>query len=195
MRVWGLLVVWSCLAPGLLSGAGPAGAAAFGDCAPIGTLENFEASAPPQNWTFAAEEFRELAGTDSKTVEKTGKTCLQHYALKQTAPRTTNLEIMQNYADGLPSLGFRLTNPNRSPDDEIFATMTRGGVEYWAHVWASNGDGLHIMVLQVTPFEPTLAPAATAQDCAPIRGLRDFAAGNPPRTRSFAAEEFRVVEN
>jgi outer membrane protein OmpA-like peptidoglycan-associated protein len=196
MRVWGLLVVWSCLAPGLLSGAGPAGAAAFGDCAPIGTLENFEASAPPQNWVFAAEAFRVLDGSDYKTIEKKGKTCLQHYSLKSGVPRTTDLEIMRNYTDGLPDLGFRITNLNRSPDDEIFATMTKGGVEFWAHVWASNGDGLHILVQQVAPFQPTLAPAVAAADCAPIRGLQEFAAENtPPETRTYAAENFRVFEN
>ncbi len=195
MRGRGLLLIGWCLALGLLFGRTPALAAAFGDCAPIGTLENFEASAPPQTRVFAAEEFRELVGSDNKTVEKSGKICLQHYALKQGVPRTTNLEIMQNYADGLPGLGFRITNPNRSPDDEIFATITQGGVEYWAHVWASNGDGLHILILQVTPFAPTLAPTVTASDCAPIRALQDFAADRPPQTRTFAAEEFRVVEN
>ena len=118
MRVRGLLLVWSCLALGLLFCWAPAGAATFGDCAPIGTLENFEASAPPQTRVFAAEEFRALDGNDNKTIEKTGKTCLQHYALKHGVPRTTNLEIMRNYADGLPSLGFRITNTNRPPDDD-----------------------------------------------------------------------------
>jgi outer membrane protein OmpA-like peptidoglycan-associated protein len=195
MRGRVLLLVWSCLAMGLLSGWSPARAAAFGDCAPIGTLENFEASAPPQTRVFAAEAFRELNGSDYKTVEKSGKTCLQHYALKQGVPRSTDLEIMQNYAEGLPGLGFRIANPNRSPDDEIFATMTQGGVEFWAHVWPSNGNGLHILVLQVTPFVPTLAPAVTAADCAPIRALQDFASGGPPQTRTFAAENFRVFEN
>ncbi len=195
MRVRGLLLAWSCLALALLVGGRPADAAAFGDCAPIGTLENFEAGAPPQNWVFAAEEFRSLEGDDYKVIQKKGKTCLQHYSLKSGAPRTTNLEIMSNYADGLPGLGFRITNPKRAPDDEIFATMTKGGAELWAHVWPSNGDGLHIMVLQVMPFQPTLNPAATASDCAPIRGLQDFASGNPPQTRTFAAEEFVVVED
>jgi outer membrane protein OmpA-like peptidoglycan-associated protein len=195
MRSRGLLLIWSCLALVLLFGWAPARAAAFGDCAPIGTLENFEASAPPRTWVFAAEEFREPDGSNNKTVEKSGQTCLQHYALKQGTPRSTDLEIMRNYADGLPGMGFRITNPNRSPDNEIFATMTQGGVEYWAHVWPSNGDGLHIMVLRVTPFEPTLAPAVTAQDCAPVRSLRDFAAGNPPQAWTFAAQEFRVFEN
>jgi len=195
MRVRRLLLIGAWLAMDLLLGWAPARAATFGDCAPIGTLENFEASAPPQTRTFAAEEFRALDGADTRTFEKSGKTCLQHYALKQSAPRSTDLEIMQNYADGLPSLGFRITNTNRSPESEIFATMTQGGVEYWARVWPSNGNGLHILVLQVTPFEPALAPAVTPADCAPVRGLRDFAADRPPETRTFAAEEFRALEN
>jgi outer membrane protein OmpA-like peptidoglycan-associated protein len=173
----------------------PAHAATFGDCPPIGTLENFDASAPPQTWVFAAEEFRTREGNDNKTIEKSGKTCLQHYALRQGAPRSTDLEIMRNYEDGLPGLGFHITNTDRPPEGDIFATMTQGGVELWAHVWPSNGNGLHILVLQVTPFQPTLAPGVTAADCAPIRGLKDFTADNPPQTRTFAAQEFRVVEN
>ena len=195
MRVRAVLLVWSCFALGLLFGPAPARAATFGDCAPIGTLENFEASAPPQTRVFAAEGFRALEGSDYKTIEKTGKTCLQHYALKQGAPRTTNLEIMRNYADGMPDLGFRITNPNRAADDEIFATMTKGGVESWAHVWSSNGDGLHILILQVAPFQPTLNPATTAADCAPIRALQEFEAQSPPQTRTFAAERFAAFED
>jgi outer membrane protein OmpA-like peptidoglycan-associated protein len=195
MRVPGLLLVWSCLASGVLCGGTPARAAAFGDCAPIGTLENFDAAAPPQTRVFAAESFRALDGGEAKTIQKSGGTCLQHYALKPGAPRSTDLEIMRNYEEGLPGLGFRVTNPNRSPGDEIFATMTKDGTEIWAHVWPSNGDGLHIMVLRVTPFEPTLLPEITAADCAPIRSLQDFAADAAPQTRVFAAEPFRVVEN
>ena len=194
MRARGRLI-WSCLVLGMLFGWTPARAATFGDCAPIGTLDNFEASNPPQMWVFAAEDFRELDGKDYKTIREAGKTCLQHYALKSGAPRSTDLEIMRNYADGLPSLGFRITNPNRSPADEIFRHHDPGRSRYWAHVWPSNGDGLHIVVLQVTPFVPTFNPAVTARDCAPIRGLRDFASGNPPQTWTFARnEEFRVRE-
>jgi outer membrane protein OmpA-like peptidoglycan-associated protein len=195
MRARGLLFIGSWLALGLLFFWSPAHAAAFGDCAPIGTLENFEASAAPRTRVFAAEEFRALDGAAYKTIEKSGKTCLQHYALKQGVPRSTALEIMSNYADGLPGLGFSITNLNRTPDDDIFATMNKGGVEYWAHVWQSNGDGLHILVLRVTAFEPTLAPGVTAADCAPIRGLREFESGQPPQTRTFAAQEFRAIEN
>ena len=191
MRAPGLFLIWSL---GLLVFSAPAHAAVVGDCAPIGTLENFEASNPPQTWVFARQDFRELDGKDTKTVQKTGKTCLQHYALKSGAPRTSNLEIMRNYEDGLPGLGFRITNSNRSPDDDIFATMTKGGIEYWAHVWSSNADALHILVLQVTPFAPTLNPAVTAQDCAPIQGLRDFAAGGQPQTWNFKDQGFRVRE-
>ena len=195
MRVSGFLLVWTCLVAGTLCNAQPAEAAAFGDCAPIGTLENFEAGAAPQTRVYATLEFRVIEGGTAKTVEKSGKTCLQHYALKQGMPHTTDIEIMRNYAEGLPSLGFGITNTNRAPDDDIFATMTKGGIESWAHVWASNGDGLHIQILQVAPFQPTLAPAVTALDCAPIRGLQEFTAGNPPQTRSFAAEDFKIVEN
>jgi outer membrane protein OmpA-like peptidoglycan-associated protein len=195
MRVRGLLLVWSCFALGSLLGSAPARAAAFGDCAPIGTLENFEAAAAPQTWVFAAEEFRALEGSEYKTIRKSGKTCLQHYALKPGAPRTTNLEIMRNYTDGMPGLGFRITNDNRAADDDIFATMTQDGVESWAHVWSSNGDGLHILVLQVMPFRPTLGPAATATDCAPIRGLQDFATGRPPEQKPYDSLEFRTIED
>jgi outer membrane protein OmpA-like peptidoglycan-associated protein len=194
MQVRGLLLVLTCFVLGISTGK-PAQAAAFGDCAPIGTLENFEAGAPPTTRVFEAEDFRVVEGTESKKIEKRGKTCLQHYGLKNGAPRTTNLEIMRNYEEGLPSLGFRITNGNRSPDDDIYATLIKGGVEYWAHIWSSNGDGLHIKVLQVAAFQPIVNPALAAADCAPIRGLQDFITDRPPQTRTFAAEDFLTVES
>ena len=39
------------------------------------------------------------------------------------------LEIMQNYAEGLPAEGLTITNIHRNADDEVFATMTKDGVE------------------------------------------------------------------
>ena len=195
MRVRRVLLGWSCLAIGLLLGLVPAHAEAFGDCVPIGTLENFEASAPPQTWVYASETFRAVDGNAEKDVERRGKTCLQHYALKDGAAPTSDLEIVRNYEYGLPALGFRITNTNRPPDGEIFATMTNGGVETWAHIWPSNGNELHILVTQVAPFQPTLAPAVTAADCPPIRALRDFAADNPPQNRTYAAGSFGVFDN
>ncbi len=195
MKIRGLLLVLTCLAAGILSGARPAAAAAFGDCAPIGTLENFEAEAAPETRVFATLGFRVFEAGAGQRVEKAGKTCLQDYSLKRGTPPTTNLEIMRNYAEGLPGLGFQITNTDRAADDDIFATMTKGGAEIWAHVWASNGDGLHIQTLQVAPFQSTLAPAVTALDCAPIRGLQEFTAEGPPETRSFAAQNFTIVES
>ena len=109
-------------------------------------------------------------------------------------PTKTDLEIMKNYAEALPAAGFRITNTDRGEDQKIFATMTKDGVETWVHVWPSNGNSIGVVALRIEPFRSTIAPLA-ANDCAPVPGLRDFAAARtPPDTRVFEDVEFRVVE-
>ena len=105
----------------------------------------------------------------------------------------TDLEIMRNYTEGLPALGFRITNTDRNPDQTIVATASKDGAEYWVRVSPSNGNGLHIMVLQVAAFRSTIVPLA-ANDCPPVPGLRDFEATSPPDTRTYGDVDFRVVE-
>ena len=95
------------------------------------------------------------------------------YTLKKGIPVKTDLEIMKNYAQILPQEGWTITNTKRDEGDDVFATLTKDGVESWIHVWASNGDGAHLLLLQIEPFQSSLVPL-TAQDCAPIRSLRDL---------------------
>ena len=193
MRAWGLIVSLLFALPTILA-APRAMAETYGDCPPIGTLDNFEASAQPSTRTYEAMEFRVVEGGTAKTITKEGKTCVQHYALKSGAPRTTNLEIMRNYAEGLPALGMKITNTNRADDDEIYATIVKDGIESWVHVWSSNGDGLHVQTVQVEPFKPTLAPLGD-KDCPPIQTLLNFEPAGPPDTRVYSAVEFRVVKD
>jgi hypothetical protein len=42
---------------------------------------------------------------------------------------------MRNYAEAAKSVGFSITNSHRNDDDDIFATMTRDGSEYWFKIW------------------------------------------------------------
>ncbi|HLY56281.1 MAG TPA: OmpA family protein [Stellaceae bacterium] len=176
----------------LLSAPQPA-AAAFGDCPLVGTLENFEASGPPRTVTYDAEDFWIVEGNAAKKVTKHGKVCRQNYDLKSGAPRTSDIEIMKNYAEGLPALGMTITNTNRAPDEEVYATATKGGAEYWVRVFASNGNTISVMVLQAQAFKSTLL-AAAANDCPLIGGLENFTASGPPRIRTYDAEDFRVIE-
>jgi outer membrane protein OmpA-like peptidoglycan-associated protein len=163
------------------------------DCPLVPSLENFTASAPPQTRTYDAQEFRVIEGSAAKNVTKNGKTCLQHYALKSDVARMTDLEIIRNYAEALPAAGLAITNTDRHDDDEIYATMTKEGVESWVHVWASNGDGLHVLLLQIAPFRSSLAPASD-KDCPLVPSLENFTASAPPQTHTYDAQEFRVVE-
>ncbi len=148
-------------------------------------MDNFDTASPPRVVDYGEESFRVVTGNTSANVAKDGKICRQDYALRSGTQTMTDLEIMRNYTEGLPSLGFRITNTDRNPDQEIFATINKDGSDYWVHVWPSNGNGLHIMVLQVAAFRSTIVPLA-ANDCAPVPGLRDFeATRNPPDTRTF----------
>jgi len=193
MRVRDLLFLLAVTVPALLAIPAPA-LAAGGDCPLVPTLDNFDTASPPRMVDYGEDSFRVVTGNTSANVAKDGKICRQDYALRSGTQTMTDLEIMRNYTEGLPSLGFRITNTDRNPDQEIFATINKDGSDNWVHVWPSNGNSLHIMVLQVAAFRSTVVPLA-ANDCPPVPGLRDFEASrNPPDTRTFEDVEFRVVE-
>jgi outer membrane protein OmpA-like peptidoglycan-associated protein len=191
MRVRGLgifALVWLFALLGLSSPA-----LAFGDCPLVGTLENFDATRAPTITNYNAEEFRVVEGKEAKTVVQKGKVCRQDYDLKSGVAKMSGLEIMQNYADALPAAGMKITNSNRAADDDIYATVKKGGNEYWVHVWESNGDGLHVLVLQVAPFQARLV-AAGAGDCPLVPVQQNFQTSQKPILRTFDEEDFRVAE-
>ena len=192
MRVRDLLFLLVLAATALLAIPLPA-LAAGGDCPLVPTLDNFDAASPPQVVDYGAENFRVVTGNSADTVAKQGKICRQDYNLHSGARPMTDLEIMRNYTEGLPSLGFKITNTDRNPDQTIFATINKDGADYWVRVSPSNGNGLHIIVLQVAAFRSTIVPLA-ARDCPPVPGLRDCEANGAPDTRTFGDEDFRVVE-
>jgi outer membrane protein OmpA-like peptidoglycan-associated protein len=176
---------------GLLAVSSPA--LAFGDCPLVGTLENFDASEAPRITNYAAEEFRVVEGKEGKTVTQKGKVCRQDYTLKSGVAKMSGLEIMQNYAEALPAEGMRITNSNRADDDDIYATVKKGASEYWLHIWESNGDGLHVLVLQTAPFQARLV-AAGAGDCPLVPVQQNFQTAEKPNLRTFDEEEFRVAD-
>ena len=190
MRV--LPFVLSLLLVVLIGCIRPAAAAQFSDCAPVGTLDNFDASAAPDTRTWDALDFIIMDGKQEKRVTKYGGSCRQVYSLKRGLT-SSNLEIMRNYAEGLPGLGFTITNTDRNPSDEVDATITRDGAEYWVRIYPSNASIINVNVLQVQPFKPSLALAGD-KDCAPLVGLDRFAASDPPQTHNYAEESFRVID-
>ncbi|HTB45826.1 MAG TPA: hypothetical protein VK741_19550, partial [Acetobacteraceae bacterium] len=192
MRVRDLLFLVALAVPALLAIPVPA-LAAGGDCPLVPTLDNFDATSPPRVVDYGEESFRVVTGNTAADVVKDGKICRQDYDLHSGVTPMTDLEIMRNYTEGLPSLGFRITNTDRNPDQTIFATASKDGTDYWVRVSSSNGNGLHIMVLQVAAFRSTIVPLA-ANDCAPVPGLRDFEATSPPDTRTYRDVDFHVVE-
>ncbi len=192
MRVRDLLFLVALALPALLAIPVPA-LAAGGDCPLVPTLDNFDAASPPRVVDYEAESFRVVTGNTAADVVKDGKICRQDYDLHSGVTPMTDLEIMRNYTEGLPALGFRITNTDRNPDQTIVATASKDGAEYWVRVSPSNGNGLHIMVLQVAAFRSTIVPLA-ANDCAPVPGLRDFEATSPPDTRTYRDVDFHVVE-
>lgn len=185
--LWILSLAWLF---GLLAMSSPA--LAFGDCPLVGTLENFDASQAPTITNYDAEEFRVVDGGQSLTVVKKGKVCRQDYQLRSGAAKMSALEIMQNYAEALPAAGMRITNSDRADDDDVYATVTKGSAEYWIHVWQSNGDGLHMLVLQVAPFKANVV-AAGAMDCPLVPVQRNFQTSDKPRLTTFDEAEFTVA--
>jgi len=65
---------------------------------------------------------------------------------------------MSNYEQSMPGAGMKITNPDRSGTDEIYATMTKNGVENWFHVWEANGDSIGVVEVAMVPFKRTLLP-------------------------------------
>ena len=186
LRIFGLAWLFSLLAMN-------SSALAFGDCPLVGTLENFDAAQAPAAIAYDAVEFRVADGKDAKTIVKNGKVCKQHYDLKPGVARMSGLEIMQNYAEALPGEGMTITNANRANDDDVFATVTKGAAEYWIHVWESNGNSVHVLMLQVAPFQAKTV-AAGAMDCPLVPVQQNFQTAQKPRLRTFDEEDFRVGE-
>ena len=191
MRGPGLRISGVVLLFGLWAASSPA--LAFGDCPLVGTLENFDAAQAPRIITYDAEEFRIVDGKEAKAVVKKGKVCKQDYELKAGAARMSGLEIMQNYAEGLPAQGMTITNTDRANDYDVYATVKKGSAEYWIHVWESNGNGLHVLVLQAAPFQAHVV-AAGGMDCPLVPVQQNFQTSEKPRLRSFDEEEFLVAE-
>ena len=163
------------------------------DCPLVPVQRNFQTSDKPRLTTFDEAEFTVATGDEQQDVKKTGSVCKQDYELKAGVATMSALEIMQTYAEALPAVGMKITNSKRDADGDVFATIDKDGTTYWAHVWQSNGNGLHILVLQDTPFRASLAPPG-ADDCPIIPMQHNFQSEKPRYLRDYDVEEFRVAD-
>lgn len=128
------------------------------DCPLLGTLDNFSAPEVPAWNSYVAYDFSVTQDNQNVHVTKIGKFCRQIYRLKPGVARMSALEIMTNYEDAIRSIDAKITNTKRDDTDDIYATVTKDGAEYWLEVTESNGDTVTTNVLQVVPFQPTLMP-------------------------------------
>ena len=182
---WALLSFFWLLAP--------APALAFGDCPMVGALEHFDAAAEPQITHYDAREVAIADANGSRREVKKGEVCKQRYDMKEGAPALSGLEIMQNYAQGLPALGLKIANADRADDGEIFAVGTNQGAEYWVHVWQDYGTSIKVETLTAAPFQSSLLPHA-ASDCPIVPTLKGFSAGEAPKIVNYDAMEMHVVD-
>src|SRR3546814_510079 len=86
----------------------PARAGTGKDCAPMGALPNYRASAAPERYGFQSHGF--LAMQKDGSNERTriaGRYCTQEYDLKEGAEAISALEIIANYQDQLDQLGAK----------------------------------------------------------------------------------------
>jgi outer membrane protein OmpA-like peptidoglycan-associated protein len=171
----------------------PRAALAYGDCPMIGTLEGFDASDEPRVTPYDAREFTVSDANGSKQVVEKGEVCHQLYQRQDSHAQPSALEIMRNYAEGLPSQGFAIVNKARGDEDEIFAVGKKDGRDYWAHVWQEDGDRINVETLSVAPFRSRVLPHAD-RDCPTVPALRDYPASDAPTTVNYDAMEFSVVD-
>jgi outer membrane protein OmpA-like peptidoglycan-associated protein len=132
------------------------------DCPLIGTLDNFSAANPPLWTNYVGYDVQVTQGNRDVAVTKTGKLCRQIYDIKPGVPPLSALEIMTNYEQALAGIGANITNTKRGDTDDIYATVTKNGSEYWLEANESNGDRVTTRVLQIVPFQRTLLPPGAA---------------------------------
>jgi len=128
------------------------------DCPLVGTLDNFTASSPPIWTNYVAYDFRVTQGNGDVAATKIGKLCRQIYRLKPGLKPLSALEIMTNYEQAMATAGANITNTKRGDTDDIYATVTKGGSEYWLYIYEGNGDSIGVKELQIVPFQRTLLP-------------------------------------
>src|SRR5580658_6617407 len=115
-------------------------------------MDSFEPEHDPDWTTYTQLAFR----TDQGSVTKDGKLCYQTYDLKHGQQKPSGLEIMANYEQAMATAGAKITNSQRAGDDDIYATLTKDGAEYWFYIWESNGDRVNVKEIQVAPFKSTM---------------------------------------
>jgi outer membrane protein OmpA-like peptidoglycan-associated protein len=155
-------------------------------------LDNFAAPDPPAWNSYVAHDFGVVQGDQNVHVTKIGRFCQQIYRLKPGVAKMSGLEIMTNYEDALGSIDAKITNPKRADDDEIFATITKDGAEYWLDVYESNGDSVTTKVLQVVPFQSTLT-APSGDDYHLLGHLPRTTVGKPTKV-NFDEYSFNVQD-
>lgn len=154
MRGVGCAMIGSVLMVLALS-ASPARAES-NDCPLLGMLDNFSAPNAPLWISYVASDFTVVQDNRNVVATKIGKLCRQIYRLKPGVARMSALEIMTNYEQAVAGINATITNTKRGDDDDIYATVTKDGAEYWIEASESNGDTVTIKVLQIVPFKRTL---------------------------------------
>jgi outer membrane protein OmpA-like peptidoglycan-associated protein len=128
------------------------------DCPLIGTLDNFSARDVPLWTNYVAYDVSVTQGNRDVNVTKVGKLCRQIYDLKPGIPKLSALEIMTNYEQALAGIGANITNTKRGDTDDIYATVTKDGAEYWLYATEGNGSTITTRVLQIVPFQKSILP-------------------------------------
>jgi outer membrane protein OmpA-like peptidoglycan-associated protein len=160
------------------------------DCPLIGTLDNFSARDVPLWTNYVAYDVSVTQGNRDVNVTKIGKLCRQIYDLKPGIPHLGALEIMTNYEQAMASAGATITNTKRGDTDDIYATVTKDGAEYWLYATESNGSTVTIKVLQIVPFQRTIMPP-DASDY-PLLGHLPRTSPHTPTKTNFDEFAFNV---
>ena len=176
------LLVACLLYPAIAWGAAPPPK----DCAPLGSLPDFQADASGLRSYDEVEVLRNTQAGQDEPLIVAGAVCTAHYSLREGRDTPSNLEIQENYRTQLKQLGAEITV---SGGRDTYAHLVKNGAETWMRVYSSESS-IETTVVQAMPPRLTILPPGPT-DYRLVGHLPNFTAAKP-LTRNFEAMTFTV---
>lgn len=145
-----------CALLGLLGAS--AQAAGFEDCAPVGHLPTYPASAAPERRNYDTAEFMVLQKDEVQYMKVSGRWCTQAYGPKDPQQDMGSVEITENYLDQLKKLGAQILFKD---DSNVVARLQKpNAAPTWISVYGESTN-IRVTVVDEKEFKPSIeAPKA-----------------------------------
>ncbi|HWU75576.1 MAG TPA: OmpA family protein [Rhodanobacter sp.] len=153
----------------------------------MGSLPGYVARNPPRLRAYDSVTF-----VDDKqvAVDVAGQSCEQDYLPKDGTQPMSALERQMNYRSQLEQLGASIVQRN---NDTLDAHMTGNGRESWFEV-QTDGDYIHVTVLNKHPFKSTFIDTPSKGDYAPLGHMPDYEVNGTPKKENFDQDSFTVKD-